>query len=85
MTKDNLRKLFNEMVERNFTTIEIADTFYAIERHLFSKRESHMEGETKEYTDFWGKAHKDYAQRLVEELETKDLNFTLEQIEEGEE
>lgn len=86
MTKENLKKLFGEMIEReDMTAYQIMDIFRVMRDYLFAKRESQRKEESEDYREFWNESYQAWGGHLVVMMNRYSIPCRFEQIEEEEE
>lgn len=82
MTKENIKNVLTEMLEREFTIEEIADVFGWINDYLNAKKKANCMEEDEEYRRAHAKRIPLFRKWAEEALANYGLNYTIEDIEE---
>lgn len=85
MTKANLKKLFNEMAERDdLTSYQIMNLFHVMREYLKAKKEAQNMEENEDYRSFWSESYQAWGGHLVVMMNKYAIPCSFEQIEEEE-
>ena len=83
MKREKVKQLMNELIERDFTIDEIANLMGDVKNYLSALKESQREEEDEDYRKFHAMAVPRYRKWLQDTLNAMELNYTIEDFEEG--